>query len=119
MISNSIESNSTSSEGALPLHQFTLMGLSPCTVQSQSQDCDSETNTIATSYRSSVSTSSQLSGWGSAMSRKSYACLRTLEEECRRIPQRPPTAHKRRRVSSTKTSSSCPSWGYFVDTPDC
>ena len=41
---------------------------------------DETSSTCASSYMSSMSSSTNLSGWGSAVSRKSYACLRTLEE---------------------------------------
>ena len=73
------------------------------------------------SQRSTVSSSScrsgssSLSGWGSAMSRKSYACLKTLGE-----------TEAMKESKSNKEISSRPrpsnhvgeSWGYFVDTLD-
>jgi hypothetical protein len=74
------------------------------------------------SLASSVSSSSQLSGWGSIVSRKSYACLQTLEAESTRkysqkrcLPQE--QQQKRRKIQETPFVGD--SWGYFVDTPDC
>lgn len=63
-----------------------------------------------------------LGGWGSAVSRKSYACLRALGESER--------AKEELDSSSTTSSNSQKTiprqsaiiegeaWGYFVDTPD-
>ena len=52
------------------------------------------------------SSSSQLSGWGSAESRKSYACLTSLVDE----------DVSPRQIVSVPTEGK--GWGYFVDTKD-
>lgn len=91
---------------------------------------DDTASTCASSYMSSMSSSTNLSGWGSAASRKSYACLRTLEEQqSRRRPfgttqqlqqlQPQPQQPKRMRRQIQDRSYVGESWGYFVDTPDC
>ena len=86
---------------------------------------DDTSSTCASSYMSSMSSSTNLSGWGSAISRKSYACLRTLEEESRRQPyQRPAAAQQQHQSKQVRRqiqdrSYVGDSWGYFVDTPDC
>ena len=81
---------------------------------------DSTSRTSASSFVSTVSSTSQLSGWGSAISRKSYACLRTLEEETRRFPhQQQAVAQKLVRRNLQQTPYNGETWGYFVDTPDC
>jgi hypothetical protein len=67
------------------------------------------------SVSTSSTTSSSLSGWGSAVSRKSYACLKTLGEvEASKI-HRP----LRRIPNQSKSLVDVgQGWGYFVDTPD-
>jgi|AntRauTorckE5430_2_1112549.scaffolds.fasta_scaffold70022_1 hypothetical protein len=68
----------------------------------------------STGLSSGLSRSSNLSGWGSAISRKSYACLKTLGETEARKMQRPP-----RQVSRTVAIPEVgENWGYFVDTTD-
>ncbi len=64
---------------------------------------------------STSSTASSLSGWGSAVSRKSYACLKTLGEEESRKLHRPPRRMMLRQESAQLAG---PAWGYFVDTTD-
>ncbi len=106
-----------------------------------SQDEDEMTNLTSTtctslSYKTSISSSSNLSGlsgWGSAVSRKSYACLRTLEEESRKADllkqQQQQRPHTLIRPNSQFYQQGAPAqiqnnryvgdtWGYFVDTPD-
>lgn len=83
---------------------------------------DATASTYSSRYSSSMSSSSQLSGWGSAISRKSYACLRTLEAECLEhgAPKAPP-AYPRPNEMPRQQSHRAPlgdSWGYFVDTKD-
>lgn len=63
------------------------------------------------SSSSGKSRSANLSGWGSAISRKPYACLKTLCESTSKKNQRP---HKK--VRSAVAIQSGESWGYFVDT---
>jgi hypothetical protein len=89
-------------------------------------DATSRTVSSTSSYKSSISSSSQLSGWGSAISRKSYACLRTLEAECR-LKGTPPCnnipRHYRAREpmpqQQKETHFVGEGWGYFVDTKEC
>ena len=54
------------------------------------------------------SSSSQLSGWGSAVSRKSYVCLTSLVRE--------DSSPSNRSVSPPPIGGE--GWGYFVDTKD-
>ena len=112
---------------------------------SVSQDEDEMTNMTGTtytslSYKTSLSSSSNLSGlsgWGSTISRKSYACLRTLEEESRKVERqqqqynnnlRPHTLQRQSQSKFYQDEASEQSqihksrcvgetWGYFVDTP--
>ena len=109
-------------------------------------DMTNLTSTTCTSlsYKTSLSSSSQLSGWGSAVSRKSYACLRKLEEDsikadlqkqqyqqrqqyqqqqqrffgqqqCHQLQQQQ-AMMKQRQMQHISFAGD--SWGYFVDTPD-
>ena len=56
---------------------------------------------------STASTEPNLSGWGSAISRKSYACLSSLDSQ----------APKQQLQRQVRNVPSCgPTWGYFVDT---
>lgn len=72
-------------------------------------------STASTASSSKLSGSSNLSGWGSAISRKSYACLKTLgENEARK--EQIPSRFAARNTSIPQTGDT---WGYFVDTPDC
>ena len=82
--------------------EFSAMHFGPC-----SEDCRSE-ETCSFASTSTASTSSNLTGWGSAISRKSYACLSSLDDTV-------PTQTMPRRVRSSMPSNG-PTWGYFVDT---
>mmetsp|Transcript_11526 Transcript_11526/g.21545 ORF Transcript_11526/g.21545 Transcript_11526/m.21545 type:complete len:110 (-) Transcript_11526:436-765(-) len=93
-------------EEDVPCIEFSAMGFS-CHGSQQSF------TTASSSVSSATSRSSNLSGWGSAVSRKSYACLKTLGEMEARKLQRPPK-QVARKVAVQDTSDS---WGYFVDTP--
>lgn len=114
--------------------------------RSDEQVDDDMTNLTSTtctslSYKTSLSSSSQLSGWGSAVSRKSYACLRTLEEESIKADlqkqqyeqhqrqqrllrqqqyhqQQQQQAMMNQRQMMHQSPFAGDSWGYFVDTPD-
>jgi hypothetical protein len=65
------------------------------------------------SFATSSTVQTNLSGWGSAVSRKSYACLKTLGENEARKEQK-----KMTRMPRTAAPVQGDSWGYFVDTPD-
>jgi hypothetical protein len=93
----------------LAIHQLSLMALDPYA----SVDSEADKSSCASSTMSSVSSSSQLRGWGGIVSRKSYACLRTLEAESTR---RSLQQQKRRKIQQTPIVGD--SWGYFVDTSD-
>ena len=85
---------------------------------------DDTSSTCTSSCMSSFSSSTNLSGWGSAISRKSYACLRTLEEESRMQPYKTAAARQQQQSKQVRRqveerSYVGESWGYFVDTPDC
>lgn len=104
----------------------------------QAEDMTVTTCTSGLSYENSLSSRSNLSGlsgWGSAVSRKSYACLRTLEEESRKADlqrqqqqqlQQRHCLHRqyqqnyqqvpRRPIEQPQYVGEA--WGYFVDTPD-
>ena len=84
-----------------PCVEFSAMHFGPCPV-----DCRTE-EACSFASSSTVSTASNMVGWGSAVSRKSYACLSSLDN-------RAPTQTLPRRVNSVPISG--PSWGYFVDT---
>jgi hypothetical protein len=72
------------------------------------------TASLSSTSTAGLSRSSNLSGWGSTISRKSYACLKTLGENETRRMQRAPSRIPRK----VATQESADSWGYFVDTPD-
>ena len=65
-------------------------------------------------FSTASSTNSNLSGWGSAVSRKSYACLKTLGETEERKMETTKKALPRQPRAIEGDS-----WGYFVDTPEC
>jgi hypothetical protein len=95
-----------------PCFEFSAVGFPSGPGSYQSQTC------TPSSYNTAASTtSSNLSGWGSAISRKSYACLKTLDEtETRKmLASKPPKQLSSRQLSSTVSGQS---WGYFADTID-
>lgn len=93
-----------------PCYEFSAVGFSSATDSYENQ------SVTPSSYNTAASaTSSNLSGWGSAISRKSYACLKTLNEtETRKMLGEPP----KQLNSPVPTSMHNQSWGYFVDTID-
>ena len=95
------------------LLQLSSMALDPYRNMAKQEADDSTTSTCASGYMSTASSSSQLSGWGSVVSRKSYACLRTLEAES----QRAIAQEQRVRRQAQQTPEIGDTWGYFVDTP--
>mmetsp|Transcript_28385 Transcript_28385/g.42102 ORF Transcript_28385/g.42102 Transcript_28385/m.42102 type:complete len:136 (+) Transcript_28385:84-491(+) len=94
----------------VPCVEFSAMGFET----HESQQSFSTASTASVSSSAALSRSSHLSGWGSAISRKSYACLKTLGENEARKMHRPPSRIPRK-VATQETADS---WGYFVDTPD-
>ena len=94
------------------LLQLSSMALDPYSNVAKQQADDSTTRTCASSCMSTASSSSQLSGWGSVVSRKSYACLRTLEAESQRA-----IAQQQQVRQIQQTPEIGDTWGYFVDTP--
>ena len=70
-------------------------------------DCNMRCNNKIKSVSSSTSATSQISGWGSAESRKSYACLKSLADDTT-------TAQPSRQIRSDPIVGEA--WGYFVDT---
>ncbi len=89
----------------MPCVEFSAMGFSSVASQDASVSASSTTTS-----------SSLLSGWGSAVSRKSYACLKTLGETEARKMQRYPRTIASRQISRVEPMGD--TWGYFVDTPD-
>jgi hypothetical protein len=93
-----------------PCFEFSAVGFpsGPGSYQSQKSTPSSYNTTAST-------TSSNLSGWGSAISRKSYACLKTLDEtETRKmLAGNPPKQLSSRQVPPTVSGQA---WGYFADT---
>lgn len=112
-----------SEQDRLTLLRLSEMSINAYKLPSDSR-CDDATNsTCGSSFKSSVSSSSQLSGWGSTISRKSYACLRTLEAETvrreatrHRFPAVPRCPSSIQQLQSQPSANA--SWGYFVDTPE-
>lgn len=112
------------------LIQLSSMSLDPFAVDYPTKghlgcdDATASTNSCSSSFKSTVSSSSQLSGWGSAISRKSYACLRTLEAECRHKGTLQHNNISRAygkydlKPQQVQTQYVGEGWGYFVDTPD-
>jgi hypothetical protein len=106
----------------LAVSQLSSLALDP--VKPNAEDSETDDSTCASSFASSFSSSSQLSGWGSIVSRKSYACLRTLETESTSTGKQSQKRslqedgqQKRRKIQLAPIVGD--SWGYFVDTPDC
>ena len=92
----------------VPCVEFSAMGFASYESQ-QSFSTASTTSSAELGKRSS-----NLSGWGSTISRKSYACLKTLgDNEARKIQR--PTNQFPRQSAATETADN---WGYFVDTTD-
>ena len=92
--------------------EFSAMGFGYHSHSSNFSDYDS--------CKSEMSVTSNISGWGSAVSRKSYACLKTLGETETRKSQ---LSHSRTNVSRQARARvvegvevETESWGYFVDT---
>ena len=123
-----------------PSHEITRA--TPTKIIPDVQADDLTNTTCSSSFKSSVSSSSQLSGWGSVVSRKSYACLRTLEAESAKrstaglVSNTFAQQQQQRRIDEhnlyqqqqlqrsyiQQQQQQHPfvgdSWGYFVDTPD-
>lgn len=102
MTANYYENHLVEQQKEVPCKEFSALGF----VSHGSQD--------ASDSASSVSASSNLSGWGSVVSRKSYACLQTLVKE---EGDRDQIASRQSRRKQNEVHSG-PSWGYFVDTPE-
>ena len=126
IISNNQDFNESCAADQLTLLQLSSMATDPYDMV-KAQASDDATECTCTSSLSSLASSSQLSGWGSAVSRKSYACLQTLEAESqKRRPQLPtvtrrhtlPVQERPNRVYTQKLPIVGETWGHFVDTPD-
>ncbi len=122
MMSRAADMMNSSEADQLTVSQLSSLALDPYVPMKQNvEDPEVDDSTCASSLASSVSSSSQLSGWGSIVSRKSYACLRTLEAESTRKHSQKRSLQqeqqqKRRKIQETPVLGD--SWGYFVDTPD-
>ena len=93
--------------------QLSSMALDPQENMTKEQaDDSSASSTLLTSSISSVSSSSQLSGWSNLASKKACICLRTLEAESKGTVSQERIA--RRRVQEIPPLGD--TWGYFVDT---
>jgi hypothetical protein len=90
----------------MPCVEFSAMGFDSFVSQDASVSTASTTSTTASSNLTS--------GWGSTISRRSYACLKTLGETEASKMHRPS-----RQIPKQSTSlDDGQTWGYFVDTPD-
>ena len=96
--------------------QFNAMSLS---FEASRQYGSQQSNTSESTASTLSSTRTNLSGWGSAISRKPYACLKTLgENESRKmnLPRQSRAAVPRSKPMGMNVQGD--SWGYFVDTPE-
>ena len=93
-----------------PCAEFSAMGFGSYASQDSFNSFDTA---------SSTSSSQQLglSGWGSAVSRTPYTCLKTLaDDESRKLQS---NASSQSSIVRQPRIIEGESWGYFVDTPDC
>ncbi len=95
----------------LPCVEFSAMGFD------QSRDNSFVSARDDDSFKTGVSSAaSSISGWGSTVSRKSYACLKTLGDmELRKSETSQMNNNIQRQQSQIIEGEA---WGYFVDTVD-
>ena len=126
LIMPNIQDCSDSVADQLTILQLSSMAMDPYEPV-KPQGSDDATECTCTSSLNSLASSSQLSGWGSAVSRKSYACLQTLEAESQKRRPQLPTVTRRHTLTSQQRPNRVytqqlpivgETWGYFVDTPD-
>ncbi len=95
-------------------------GQAPCTEFSAmrfgSYESQDSFNSFDTASSASSSQQFALSGWGSAVSRKPYTCLKTLaDDESRKLQS---NGSSQSSIARQPRIIEGESWGYFVDTPD-